>query len=199
MPENIGERELQDRLNLIEAMIAEGRRKTENWGWTFVLWGFAYYVAFAWSAYGHSSAAWPVTMIAAGVATGVLASRRRRDQPGTTLGRAVGSIWQSMGVVLFCLTFSLAIAGRLDNHLSVAIVGSMLALANGISSIILRWKMQFACALVWLAAAEVACFGTLDECLFAFLAATFFCQIVFGIYAIICEARGQTRPGALHA
>ena len=32
MTENYERQELQDRLNLIESMIAEGRRKTERWG-----------------------------------------------------------------------------------------------------------------------------------------------------------------------
>ena len=65
--------ELNDRLSLIENMIAEGRRKTESWGWTFVLWGAAYMAAIAfanfgtpvaeWSTWGHRTAAWPITMI----------------------------------------------------------------------------------------------------------------------------------------
>ena len=46
---NISEQEVKDRLTLIESMIAEGRRDTESWGWTFVLWGVAFYVAMAWS------------------------------------------------------------------------------------------------------------------------------------------------------
>ena len=45
MTGNSEEQELKDRLSLIESMIAEGRRNTESWGWTFVLWGVAYYVA----------------------------------------------------------------------------------------------------------------------------------------------------------
>ena len=40
---NVEEQELKDRLSLIESMIAEGRRTTESWGWTFVLWGVAYF------------------------------------------------------------------------------------------------------------------------------------------------------------
>ena len=46
------EQELKDRLSLIENMIAEGRRTTSSWGWVFVLWGVAYYVAIAWSTWG---------------------------------------------------------------------------------------------------------------------------------------------------
>ena len=50
MNPNIQDQELKDRLSLIESMIAEGRRTTESWGWTFVFWGVAYYVAIAWAA-----------------------------------------------------------------------------------------------------------------------------------------------------
>ena len=53
MQDHTTEQELKDRLSLIESMIAEGRRKTEGWGWTFVLWGVAYYLAMAWSVWGH--------------------------------------------------------------------------------------------------------------------------------------------------
>ena len=63
--ENFERQELSDRLSLIESMIAEGRRTTESWGWTFVLWGVAYYVAILWATLGHSNWAWPVTMSAA--------------------------------------------------------------------------------------------------------------------------------------
>lgn len=199
MPENIDELELKARLNLIETMIAEGRCSTGKWGWSFVLWGVAYFVAFAWADWGHSSAAWPVTIVAAGILTGVLAARRRQGEPSTAIGRAIGSIWKAMGIALCVLIFSLAFSGRLNDHVSVAVVGAMLALANGASSLILRWKMQLACAVVWLAAAEVACFGSLNECLIAFLAATFFCQIVFGIYAMIYDTRIRGQRSAIHA
>ena len=54
MAENFERQELNDRLSLIESMIAEGRRTTESWGWTFVLWGVAYYIAIAWATVGRS-------------------------------------------------------------------------------------------------------------------------------------------------
>jgi hypothetical protein len=194
--------ELKDRLNLIESMIAEGRRTTESWGWTFVLWGVAYYVAIAWSAWGqHSSLAWlawPVTMVAASVLTGVFASRQKRSRPKTTLGRAMSSIWIAMGVSMFIVTMCLAISGRYDLHVFVAIIGAMLGMANATSSLILKWKMQFACAVVWWAAAVVACFTSEVETGIAFLAALFFCQIVFGVYGMIRESR-LCRQEASHA
>jgi hypothetical protein len=74
----------------------------------------------------------------------------------------------------------------------------MLGLTNAASSIILKWKMQFACAVVWWAAAAASCFGTVAQSTIVFLVAIFFCQIVFGIYGMIAEAR-ERRQGAKHA
>ena len=186
MMANAEELELKDRLNLIENMIAEGRRTTESWGWTFVLWGLAYYVAIAWGTFGHSNLAWPVTMIATGVLTGILSSRSARHRPETTIGRAMLAIWLGMGISIFALMLSLGASGRLDVHVSAAIVGAMLGTANCTSSIILKWKMQFACAVVWWAAGIAACFTSDNVTAVLFLAAIFFCQIVFGIYGLPC-------------
>jgi len=196
MMENREDLELNERLQLIESMIAEGRRSTEKWAWTFVLWGVAYYVAIAWSAWGGATLAWPVTMTAAGVLTGVVGGRVRGKRPETTAGRAIGSVWIAMGISLFTLLMSLSLSGRYDLHVFVAIIGAMLGMANGISSMILRWKMQFACAGVWLATAVAACFTTDSQISVIFLAAIFFCQIVFGIYGMIAESRRHTRSAA---
>ncbi len=196
MAENSEEFELKDRLNLIENMIAEGRRTTESWGWTFVLWGIAYYIAIAWSVWGRSSLAWPVTMIAASLVTGIVASRMSHDRPETTLGRAIGSVWIAMGISIFVLMVSLAFTGRLEEHSSVAIVGAILGMANAISGLILKWKMQIACAVAWWVAAVGACFGSENQSSIVFLVAIFFCQIVFGIYAMIRESqRHRARKG----
>jgi fatty acid desaturase len=196
MTQNFEEQDLKDRLSLIETMIAEGRRTTESWGWTFVLWGVAYYIAIAWSTWGHSTLAWPVTMIAAGVLTGVIASRIAGKRPETTIGRAMMAIWMGMGISTFIVMLSLGISGRLDLHVAVAIVGAMLGAANCTSSIILKWKMQFACAVVWWTAAVASLFGTENQAGIEFLAAIFFCQIVFGIYGMIRESRKRTARAA---
>ena len=199
MTANAEELELKDRLSLIESMIAEGRRTTESWGWTFVLWGVAYYVAIAWSVWGiYRSLAWPVTMVTASSLTGVLASLQKHSHPQTTLGRAMSSIWIAMGISMFIVLMCLAISGRFNLNIFVAIIGAMLGMANATSSLILKWKMQFACAVVWWAAAVAACFASEGQTGIAFLAAIFFCQIVFGIYAMICESRRRNQ-GATHA
>jgi hypothetical protein len=200
---NVEEHELKDRLKLIETMIAEGRRTTESWGWVFILWGLAYYVATAWAAWGHTYLAWPVTMIASCVLTGALISHKMHVQPKTTIGRAIGSVWIAMGISMFVLFFSLGWSGRFEYHTFIAIVGAMLGTANATSSLILRWKMQFACAVIWWASTVAACFGSATQTTIAFLVATFFCQIVFGIYGMIAESRkekpSEPRQGAVHA
>jgi hypothetical protein len=196
MTENLENHDLAGRLNLIETMIAEGRSSTQRWAWTFLLWGIAYYVAIAWATWGKTWVAWPVTMIAAAIVTGVFVSRIKRSQPGTTVGRAMGAIWSVMGTVLFVVLMALGFSGRADLHLIVTISGAMLATANGVSSMVLRWKMQFACALVWLALAVGACFTTDMQTAMLSLAAIFFCQIVFGIYGMALESRRQSRSTA---
>jgi fatty acid desaturase len=195
MNTNFEGQELKDRLSLIETMIAEGRRTTESWGWTFVLWGVAYYVAIAWSAWGHSTLAWPVTMIVAGILTGIFASRIKSGRPETTVGRAMLAIWFGMGVSTFIIMLSLGFSGRMDLHVGIAIVGAMLGAANATSSIILKWKMQFACAVVWLAAGAASCFLSDSQAGIVFLAAIFFCQIVFGFYGMIAQSRKRKANG----
>lgn len=200
MVENFERQELNDRLSMIESMIAEGRQATESWGWSFLLWGVAYYVAIGWSIWGRSNWAWPVTMTAAIVVTIAVATHRRQGRPGTTLGRAIGAVWKSMGISLSLLLMCLAISGKLEPQSSVAIVGAILGMANAASSMILKWKMQFACALVWWALAVFACFGNVNALTAAFLVAIFLCQIVFGIYAMVCESRRrQLMQGAANA
>ncbi|MGA7829685.1 MAG: hypothetical protein WCA21_01825 [Terracidiphilus sp.] len=189
MPSSSEELELKDRLRLIESMIAEGRRTTSSYGWTFVLWGVAYYVAILWGAIFHNPYAWPVTMMSTAILMAVILWRKSIDKPKTTRSRAIGAIWYSMGISLFVLLFSLGYSGRADQHTLIAAMAAMLGATNAASSIILRWKLQFACAVVWWALTILACFGHGQLLTIAFLAALFLCQIVFGVYLMIHEAR----------
>jgi len=201
--------ELADRLGLIETMIAEGRRKTESWGWTFVLWGAAYggaivgsnagYPFAQWSIWGHRSLAWPVAVISALVAMFVIiaVSGRKEKQPETTMGRAVYSLWMVLAITMPLLLIALGSSNRLDQQGFVAIVGGLLGMTNAASSLILKWRLQFACAVVWWAAAAGACFSSVPMALVIFLAAIFLCQILFGVYGMASEIRGQKQ--VLHA
>jgi hypothetical protein len=199
MAANVNELELTERLKIIEALIAEGRRTCESWGWTFVLWGVAYYVAFFWTAWTHFAYAWPVTVIAAALLT-MVKFWRRDNQPNTTLGRAVGATWAAMGISMFILFDALGFGGHLtDARIFFAAASAMLGMTNAACSMMLKWKAEFACALVWWAAAVIASFGSMDTALYAFLGAIFLCQIVFGIYAMILESRRRRERGAAHA
>jgi hypothetical protein len=211
--DDLARQELSARLSLIEAMIAEGRQKTESWGWTFVLWGVAYSAAIVfgnlgaplaeWTTFGHRSLAWPVTMVAAIVVMFVypaLASRNKPNAPDTTIGRAIYSMWIAMGISMFLLLLASGTSGRLDQQMFVAIVGSMLGTTNAASSMILKWRQQGLCAIVWWATAVAACFCTVTQCTILFLTAIFLCQIVFGAYGMISERKMMARKsGALHA
>ena len=200
MQDHTSEQELKERLGIIETMIAEGRRNTESWGGTFVLWGVVYYLALAWSAWGHSVWAWPATMLIAVIVTVVVASLKAGNHPGTTLGRAIGSIWIALGISMFVLFLALGLSGRLtDQHLFVAVISAILGLANGASALILRWKVQLACAVVWWVAAAATCFGSDAQSMIVFLVAIFLCQIVFGIYGVIAEAQVRKRRDPIHA
>jgi hypothetical protein len=201
MTDQVTGQELKDRLNLIESMIAEGRRTTESYGWTFVLWGVAYYVAIAWSSLCHYGLAWPITMISACVLMGLIVWHKQSKcghKPETTKSRAIWGTWISMGLSMFVLLDAIGFSGRADWRIFAAVASTLLGTANASSSIILKWQLQFACAVVWWAAAVVSCFGTVKQSSIAFLAAIFLCQIVFGVYLMIREARAR-RQAATHA
>jgi hypothetical protein len=202
MTQHTDDLELKERLNLIETMIAEGRRSTENWGWVFVLWGVAYYVAIAWSAWGNRpSLAWGITMsVAMTLCFGFIAWRMARRAkasrlPLSSLTRAVMAIWIGVGVSFIVLLPSLGIGGHSNANLVVAIIGTLLGTANAASSIILKWKLQFACAVVWWGTAVISCLGSQSQSFVALLVANFFCQIAFGIYCMIREAQKRRLSG----
>jgi hypothetical protein len=203
MTTNAEEQELKDRLSLIENMIAEGRRTTESWGWVFVFWGAAYYAAIAWSAWGnHRSQAWNITMTAAMIVTfGAVVWRKfagvQKSQPATTLGRAVTAVWIAVGISFMVLIPSLGLGGRSDSNLVVAVIGTLLGTANAASSMILKWKLQCACAAIWWALAVISCVGSRWQSFVGLLVANFLCQIVFGAYMMITEAR-QHNQVSLH-
>src|SRR5258708_14991907 len=180
MEDHTTELELKERLSLIESMIAEGRQSSESWGWMFVLWGVAYYLAIAWSALGQGVWAWPVTTLIAAIVTFVGASLKGHDHPETTLGRAIGSIWIALAISLFLLFPALGFSGRLiDLHVFVAVTSAILGMANGASALILRWKAQAACAVVWWGTAGTARFGSGSHIIVAFLVPHFLFQRLF--------------------
>lgn len=193
MTEFTGADEIRDRLSLMESMVREGRRGTERWGWMFVLWGVAYYVAIVWTSTARFGWAWPITVIAAVIISAAIRRARgiQRQAP-TVAGRAVRAAWLAFGISVFLLMCALGISQRLtDPHVAFAIIAGMLGMVNGASAMILRWRPQMACAVVWWAAAVACCYGNalVFDTPVAFLAAVFLCQIVFGVYCMMLDTR----------
>lgn len=210
MTDSLRTAEIADRLQLIESMIAAGRRKTESWGWTFLLWGIAYYVAIVWSGWWQilltqplapwpaSRWAWVVTMFGTAALTLLIGSSMDKGKAKNTIGRTIYSVWIGSGISMMVIFPALGAASKLDTHLFVTLVAVFLGGINATSGMILRWKAQMACAIVWWITSVSASFGSQRQLLLAFLAAIFLCQIVFGIYAMLRDARARKQE-ALHA
>ena len=185
--------ELLSRIDLIEAMVQEGRRSTEYWGWVFVLWGAAYLIAIGWS-YGSQAPqwAWPVTMIAAAILTAVFAIRKTRNKPRRGVGRAIGCIWVAFSISVFVYFFSVANSGHYETHASTAALEILLGLANGASGLITRSRMQFLVALLWWISGIATCFVGLRFVLPILLIDALLGMIGFGIYLMACERRDRS-------
>lgn len=191
-----GERseDLQQRLDLIESMVLEGRRTTQYWGWMFLLWGVAYVAAIAWSAWQpQQHLAWPVVMIAAALLSGVLASRKAVSRPLTTISRAIQSIWYATGGALFLIGFGAGLSGHAEPHLFLAAIEVLLGVANVASGLALRWRGQVAVGLVWWLAGAASLYAADNLLVPVLLTATLIGNIGFGVYLVVLEARDRQR------
>ena len=95
-------------------------------------------------------------------------------------------------MVLSMLVFFLAIVysrSMVAPNVQTALLATMLGTSNAACALLLRWKQQFACAVIWWAAAVVCCFGTSTLTMIGFMTATFLCWIVFGIYVTIRQSQ----------
>jgi hypothetical protein len=192
MTEQETQEELLTRFELVEKMVKEGRRSTEYWGWTFVLWGSAYLVAIAWSFWSHrSDIAWPVTMIAATVVTVVVATKKKRAKPQTPVSRAIMGIWSAVGTSIFIFSFAVAISGHGEMHSYMAAVEIMIGIANCAVSVILRWRGQFIMALLWWISAVATCFVATSLVLPILIFDTLVGFLGFGLYLMYCENRDR--------
>jgi hypothetical protein len=195
----MNEREIGERIALIESMMRSGRKSTEYWGWNFVLWGVAYLVAVAWSnLLPHSGAvlAWPVTMLLASLLTVMIAHRRGRHQPRTDKSRSLTAIWTAVGCGIFVFAIPVAATHHVEPHAFIAAIEVMLGVAHIACGSLLRWPTQVAVGGVWWAAAIASCFASQGGTAIIFLTATLICNIGFGIYLMIRESRDKAQARA---
>ncbi|MDQ2834091.1 MAG: hypothetical protein M3Y50_10170 [Acidobacteriota bacterium] len=196
MTDQTNMQEWQERFEVIESMMLQGRRTTEYWGWSFVLWGTAYLVATAWSSFSHMpNVAWPVTMTLAGVATIVIAKRKTRGRPATILGRAMLAVWTSVGAALFVFSFATMWSGHWELHTNMAAIECLLGVANMAGGIILRWRAQAFVGIFWWIAAVATCLVPAAQVGWIFLAGTLFGMIGFGLYLMVLESRARAMAG----
>lgn len=186
--------DLMQRVALMETMIAEGRRSTARYGWVFVMWGLLYIAAVGWMLFlPFARLAWPVC-IGAGIAAVVISESRRKrvEGCGNLKSRSVGAVWSSMGIAITLFVAAAAVS----HHWGIACFAAILffiGLAHGASAMILRWGMQGLAAAVWCGCGVASFFFTTSsEWIGIFLAASFFGNVIFGLYAMVLERR---RPG----
>ena len=139
--------DLVARLDLMEAMIAEGREATGRCGWVFVLWGLDILAALGleWMHPGRMWN-WPVVISLGWILqfAGFFWQRRRgkyRCRPNTK-GRAMAAIWSMMGVTLGLYCFTGIFTRHGGGVAYIAAIFMIIGFANATSAIILRWKPQ---------------------------------------------------------
>jgi hypothetical protein len=184
--------DLVQRIELMEAMIAEGRRATTRFGWIFVLWGLLYYAAIAWEVYlPAANFAWPVCMVLGIVI--IRAWRWRLKRSGAPdegpRSRSISAVWGAMGCAIFLYIGAAAFSHHLQIPAVNATVMFFLGLAHATSALILRWPAQAAAAAVWWIGGIAIFIAPVDASIYIFLAATFFGMVLFGLYAMLLEHR----------
>jgi hypothetical protein len=192
MTEQETQQELLTRFELVETMVKEGRRSTEYWGWTFVLWGTAYLIAIAWSYASHRpDIAWPVTMIAATIVTIIVATKKKRAKPQTPVSRAIGGIWTAVGTAIFIFCFAVGASGHFEIHSCIAAIEILLGVANCAISLVLRWRGQFFIALLWWISAVATCFVAMRLVMPILVFDTLVGFLGFGLYLMYSERRDR--------
>lgn len=191
--------DLVGRLNLMEAMIAEGRQATGRCGWVFVLWGVVIISALAleWTHPGRVWN-WPLAITTGWVLqfAGFFWRRRSGDYiRRNAKGRALSAIWGMMGVTLALYCFT----GSATHHAGIAYLSAIfmiIGMAHAASAIILRWGVQGAVAAMWWAGGMATFFINGSWLPVIFALEMLFGMIFFGLYMMFLDRRAQSGTAA---
>ena len=194
--------ELVQRLELMEAMIAEGRQYTGRNSWIFVLWGVVDLVAMSWQYYfPHFGGrwAWPICL-PAGVVLTLAGKAVQRRAPGYSKNEEcsrVMSVWGMMGLAMGIYVAS-AMLTHFDWQFSyMAAILMMIGIAHGISAAILRWRMQgLTAAVYWAGGVAILAFNSWRATNVIWLIEMCVVMIAFGLYATRVEPTGSRMKGA---
>jgi hypothetical protein len=189
--------DLLQRIELMEKMIAEGRRFTLRHGWIFLLWGLVDLVAMSWRfIQPHSNWvgiwAWPVCLVAGVVLTfmGMTLQRHEGGRSSSIQCRSVKAVWGMTGVAL-AFYIGTAMVRHLTWQLSyVAALLILVGLGHAVSALILHWRVQGVVAGIWWAGGIAAFFAQSSRDVnVIFLVEMCFGMILFGLYAMMLERR----------
>lgn len=195
--------DLVARLNLMEAMIAEGRQATARFGWIFVLWGLVDLAGLAlelkhpehwWN--------WPLAISLGMVLQFVGFSLRRgrgRICHANAQARAVSAVWGMMGITLILYCFTAIFTHHAWGHQYMAAIFMTVGLAHAASAIILRWRAQGAVAVLWWAGGLACFFVSGNWWLVIFAVEMLFGMVLFGLYGMYLERRTPPPSVAIHA
>jgi hypothetical protein len=202
-PENGKTRdELVQRLELMEAMIAAGRRYTGRNSWIFVLWGVVDLTAWVWQNYSpHFGGrwAWPICL-PVGVVLTIAGKVLQRGDTGYSKNlecNRVMSVWGMAGLGMG-IYVAAGILTRFDWQFSyMAAIPMMIGIAHGISAAILRWRIQgLVAAVYWAGGVAILAFNSWRATNLIWLIEMGVVMIVFGLYAMQVEPSCNGRKGA---
>ena len=185
--------DLVARIDLMEAMIAEGRQATCHFGWIFVLWGLVdiFGMVLEWEHPDHAWN-WPLA-IGLGIVLQFIGFTLRRRSRGVcrpnTQSRAISAIWGMMGATLILFCFTAIFTHQAGGSGYLAAIFMTIGLAHTASGIVLRWPVQFFVGVLFWAGGLACFFVDGIWFLYIFGVEMLFGMIFFGFYAMWLERR----------
>jgi hypothetical protein len=183
--------ELRQRLELIERVLAEGRRGIEYYGSFFVLWGVGHLAALCWERFlPYGDHAWTISMSACGVIAMLLGFHiNRRQRVHTRLGQVIGGIWWAFGGAI-------TVAFIFDRQHPLETFFLLIGMANVTSGLGLRWTAQIVVGLLWWTAAGLSlALHSQEVQQLAFAVMAVIGEVGFGLYLMAAERRDRAAAG----
>jgi hypothetical protein len=187
--------DLRQRLELIERVLAEGRRGIEYYGSIFVLWGLGHLIALGWQHFlPYGDWAWGITMsVCAVLATALGFHINRRQRVHTKLGQVISGIWWAFGGAI-------TVAFIFDRQHPLETFFLLIGMANVTSGLGLRWATQIAVGLLWWAAAGFSlALHSQEVQQLAFAVMAVVGEVGFGLYLMAAERRDRAASAEVPA
>ena len=193
--------DLVQRVALLEAMIAEGRRYTGRNAWIFVLWGLVDLTAWVWQNYVPRFGgmwAWPICLTTGVVLTLAGKMLQKSDRVYSRSGdcsRVMG-VWGMMGLAMGIYVTSAILTHFSWQYSYIAGLLMMLGMAHAISAMLLRWQMQgLVAAVYWGGGAAIFVGNSWRATRAIMLFEMGIVMVLFGLYAMAREPKSSDSKG----